>query len=82
MKANCGSATDENGATGPWGKTTASITLGRNGHIKDMTVPSPYDGKPDAQCAINAFKKLQFPPYAASSDVVIQWDIEFVKPKH
>jgi hypothetical protein len=83
VKANCGSATDENGAaTGPWGKTTASVTLGRNGHIRDMTVPAPFDGKPDGLCAVNAFKKIQFPPYSSSSDVVIPWDIEFVKPKH
>jgi hypothetical protein len=83
VKANCGSATDDNGtAAGPWGKTTASVTLGRNGHIKDVTVPAPYDGQPDGVCAVNAFKKIQFPPYASSSDVVIPWDIEFVKPKH
>ncbi len=83
VKANCGSATDENGtAPGPWGKTTASVTLGRNGHIKEMTVPAPYGGQPDGECAVNAFKKIQFPPYSSSSDVVIPWDIEFVKPKH
>jgi hypothetical protein len=83
VKANCGSATDDNGtASGPWGKTSAAVTLGRNGHIKEVVVPAPYDGQPDGLCAINAFKKIQFPPYASSSDVVIQWDIEFVKPKH
>jgi hypothetical protein len=82
VKANCGSATDDSGAaTGPWGKTTAAVTLGRNGHIKDVTVPAPYDGAPSGVCAVNAFKKIQFPPYASSSDVVVQWDIEFVKPK-
>jgi hypothetical protein len=83
VKANCGAATDENGAaSGPWGKTTASVTLGRNGHIKEVSVPAPYDGQPEGVCAINAFKKIQFPPYASSSDVVVQWDVEFVKPKH
>jgi hypothetical protein len=83
IKANCGSATDDNGtAPGPWGKTSASITLGRNGHVKDVSVPAPYDGQPAGVCAVNAFKKIQFPPYASSSDVVIPWDIELVKPKH
>jgi hypothetical protein len=83
VKANCGSATDENGtAAGPWGKTTASVTLGRNGHIKDVSVPAPYAGAPEGDCAVNAFKKIQFPPYASSSDVTVQWDVEFVKPKH
>jgi hypothetical protein len=83
IKANCGSATDDSGASpGPWGKTAASITLGRNGHVKDVGVPAPYDGAPDGVCAANAFKKIQFPPYSSSSDVVIEWDIELVKPKH
>jgi hypothetical protein len=83
VKANCGSATDDNGsAPGPWGKTTANVTLGRNGHVKDVSVPAPYEGQPDGVCAVNAFKKIQFPPYASSSDAVVPWDIEFVKPKH
>jgi hypothetical protein len=83
IKANCGSATDDNGsAPGPWGKTSASVTLGRNGHVKEVSVPSPYDGQPDGLCAVNAFKKIQFPPYASSSDVIVEWDIELVKPKH
>jgi hypothetical protein len=83
IKANCGSATDDSGsAPGPWGKTSASLTLGRNGHVKDVSVPAPYDGAPDGVCAANAFKKIQFPPYSSSSDVVIQWDVELVKPKH
>jgi hypothetical protein len=83
VKANCGSATDDSGASpGPWGKTSASITLGRNGHVKAVSVPSPYDGQPGGNCAVNAFKKIQFPPYAGSTDVVVDWDIELVKPKH
>jgi hypothetical protein len=83
VKANCGSATDDTGtAAGPWGKTTAAVTLGRNGHIKDVSLPAPYGGQPEGDCAVNAFKKIQFPPYASSSDVVLQWDVEFVKPKH
>jgi hypothetical protein len=83
VKANCGSATDDNGtASGPWGKTSAAVTLGRNGHIKEVAVPAPYDGQPDGVCAVNAFKKIQFPPYSSATDVVVQWDIEFVKPKH
>ena len=82
VKGNCGAATDENGqATGPWGSTKASVTLGRNGRVKDVTVPAPYDGKPAGLCAVNAFKKITFPPYAGSSDVVLDWDIEIVQPK-
>jgi hypothetical protein len=82
VKANCGAATDDDGhATGPWGKTKATITLGRNGHIKQVTVPAPYDGKPVGICIGHSFDKIQFPPYAADTDAVVDWDVELVRPK-
>jgi hypothetical protein len=82
VKANCGAATDDDGhASGPWGKTLASITLGRNGHVKQVSVPAPYDGKPAALCIAHSFDKIQFPPYAADADAVVSWNVELVKPK-
>jgi hypothetical protein len=83
VKANCGSATDDEGkATGPWGSTKASVVLGRNGRVKGVTIPSPYDGRPVGDCVVHAFEKLVFPPYAGSSDVSVDWDIEITPPKH
>jgi hypothetical protein len=83
VKANCGSATDEEGkATGRWGSTKASVVLGRNGRVKGVSVPSPYDGKPVGVCVVHAFEKLVFPPYAGSSDVSVDWDIDIKPPKH
>jgi len=82
IKANCGAATDDEGkATGPWGSTKATVVLGRNGHVKQVTVPSPYDGKPVGVCAVHAFQRIQFPPYAGSSDATVEWDIEIKQPK-
>jgi hypothetical protein len=82
VKASCGAATDDSGeAAGPWGKTTASVTLGRNGHVKQVKVPAPYDGTPAGVCVVHAFDKIQFPPYASSGDVTVDWDVELVKPK-
>lgn len=82
VKSACGSATDSDGkAAGPWGSTKVSVTIGRNGHIKQVTVPSPYDGKPVGDCIVHAFQKGQFPPYAGSSDATIEWDVEVVQPK-
>jgi hypothetical protein len=81
VKSACGGATDDSGqATGPFGQTKATVTLGRNGRVKQVTVPSPYDGKPAGICAVHAFQKLIFPPYAASADATIDWDIEIVQP--
>jgi hypothetical protein len=83
VKANCGSASDDEGnATGPWGATKATVTLGRNGHVRQVTVPAPYEGKPVGICVVHAFEKIQFPPYAGSNDVSVDWDIDIVKPKH
>lgn len=82
VKSGCGTASGDDGqATGPWGSTKASVVLGRNGHVKQVTVPDPYNGKPVGDCVINAFKKIQFPPYAGPSDVVVDWDVELVQPK-
>lgn len=82
VKSGCGSASDSDGnRNGPWGSTKASVVLGRNGHVKQVTVPDPYNGKPVGDCVINAFQKLIFPPYAAPSDVVVDWDVEIVQPK-
>jgi hypothetical protein len=83
VKSNCGSATDDDGkANGPWGSTKVSVVLGRNGHVKGATVPTPYDGTPVGLCVVNAFNKIIFPPYAGSSDVTVDWDVEVVQPKH
>jgi hypothetical protein len=83
IKANCGSATDDEGkATGPWGATKATVVLGRNGHVKQILVPSPYDGRPVGVCVVHAFEKIWFPPYPGPSDASVDWTIEIVQPKH
>jgi hypothetical protein len=82
VQANCGSASDEEGnRKGPWGSTTATVVLGRNGHIADVTVPAPYSGKPVGDCVVNSFKKIQFPPYGGSSDATVTWDVQIMEPK-
>jgi hypothetical protein len=82
IKANCGSATDEEGkATGPWGTLKATITLGRNGHVKDVSIPDPYNGKPVGTCVSRQLMKLIYSPFAGSTDASIEWDFELVKPK-
>jgi hypothetical protein len=82
VKSSCGAATDESGkASGPWGATKASVRLGRNGHVRDVSVPSLYADKPVGTCVVHAFQNLIFPPYAAPADVTVDWDVEIVKPK-
>jgi hypothetical protein len=82
IKANCGSASDEEGQkTGPWGSAHVAIVLGRNGRVKQVGVPAPYDGKPVGVCMSRALMKIVFPPYGGSDDQSIEWDFELVKPK-
>jgi len=81
VKGSCGKATDDSGqATGPWGQLKASVVLGRNGRIRGVTVPDPYNGKPVGLCIVHAFEKLVFPPYSGASDTSVDWDVELVQP--
>jgi hypothetical protein len=80
VKANCGAATDDNGATtGPWGKTNVTVKLGHNGHSKGGTVPAPFDGKPTGRCAAQAFVNLIYAPFPGS-DTDVDWPVEIDKP--
>ncbi len=80
VKDSCGDAKDENGvASGPWGKVTIQIMLGRNGHSKDVTVPGSHADKPVGRCIVNAFSNLHFPPWAGQ-DTQVDWEIELVQP--
>ena len=82
IKANCGAATDQEGkTTGPWGTVHVSITLGRNGHVKDVAVPDPYKDKPVGTCISRQLMKIIFAPYVASDDSTIEEDFEVTKPK-
>jgi hypothetical protein len=80
VKDNCGAAKDDNGkAIGPWGKLTIQVQLGRNGHSKGTTVPSPYSGKPAGNCIEKAFTNLQFPPWNGG-DTQVDWEVELIEP--
>jgi hypothetical protein len=81
VKTNCGHMKDASGkASGPFGQTKVSLTLGRNGRIKEATVPAPYNGTNVGSCIVNAFGNVHFPPYVASSDSIVEWEVEVVEP--
>jgi len=63
------------------GARQVKANCGRNGHVKQVSVPAPYDGKPVGLCIAHSFDKIQFPPYAADADAVVSWNVELVKPK-
>ena len=79
-KDSCGDAKDDSGAaTGPWGKVTIQVMLGRNGHSKAVTVPASHAEKPVGRCIVNAFSNLTFPPWAGQ-DTQVDWEVELVQP--
>ncbi len=81
VKENCGSSKDEDGkAPGPWGKVSAAVVLGHNGHSKGVTVGPPYEGTPGGRCILQAFSNLTFPPWSGP-DTTVNWDLELVQPK-
>jgi hypothetical protein len=81
VKDNCGFATDDTGkATGPWGKLDLKLLLGANGHMRTVTVPDPYAGKPVGRCVEKAFANLIFPPWSGE-DTEVTWPAEVVKPE-
>lgn len=80
VKESCGEAKDDNGlASGPWGKVTIQVMLGRNGHSKGVVVPASHAEKPVGRCIVNAFSNLAFPPWAGQ-DTQVDWEIELVQP--
>ena len=81
VKENCGHAKDADGkANGPFGKTKITLLLGHNGHMKDVKVPAPFDGKPTGNCIVQSFDNLIFPPWAGA-DTPVEWEVEVVKPQ-
>ena len=81
VNANCGATKDDQGkAAGPWGKVTAHVQLGHNGHSKGATVGAPFDGTPVGKCIFNAFNNLIYPPFGGE-DVTVDWEVESVKPE-
>ncbi len=80
VKEHCGETKDDAGkASGPWGKTKVSVVLGRNGRVKGVTVPAPFDGTPVGKCIVNSFANGMFMPWNGP-DATIDWDIEVVQP--
>lgn len=80
VKENCGHAKDaDNKLSGPFGKVTITLVLGHNGHMKEVKVPAPFEGKPPGACIVNSFDNLIFPPWAGA-DTPIEREVEVVKP--
>lgn len=60
------------------GKTSVTMRFGKNGLVEEATIPPPFEGSQLGNCVLNAFKRINVPPYQGETKV-ITWDITLKK---
>ena len=58
----------------PRGDTRVSITFQEDGTVKQVSIPSPFDGTPIGECVVRAYKAVIVPPYKGGEQIV-DWDV-------
>ncbi|HVU00907.1 MAG TPA: hypothetical protein VHE30_04115 [Polyangiaceae bacterium] len=58
----------------PRGDTRASVTFQEDGTVRQVSIPSPFDGTPVGDCVIRAYKSVIVPPYTGG-DQIVDWDL-------
>lgn len=67
-------AEEEKKGEHPRGDTKVSITFQEDGTVRQVAIPSPFDGKPIGDCVIRAYKAVIVPPYTGGEQIV-DWDV-------
>ena len=71
---------EQEGKEHPRGDFKASITFQEDGTVKQVSIPSPFDGKPVGDCVIQAYKHVIVPPYTGGEQIV-DWDVSLKDKK-
>jgi hypothetical protein len=58
----------------PRGETKVTISFQEDGTVRQVTIPSPFDGTPIGDCVIKAYKPVIIPPYNGGEQIV-DWDV-------
>jgi hypothetical protein len=58
----------------PRGDTRVSITFQEDGTVRQISIPSPFDGTPIGECVVRAYKAVIVPPYTGG-DQIVDWDV-------
>jgi hypothetical protein len=58
----------------PRGETRVSVTFQEDGTVRQISIPSPFDGTPVGDCVMRAYKSVIIPPYTGG-DQIIDWDL-------
>lgn len=60
------------------GSTSVTVTFGRDGLVTEATIPPPFEGTQLGSCVLNAYKRINVPPYRGEIQV-ITWDLKLKK---
>lgn len=58
----------------PRGETRVTVTFIEDGTVRDVSIPSPFDGTPIGECVKRAYKAVIVPPYTGGEQI-IDWDL-------
>ena len=71
---------EQEGKEHPRGEFKASITFQEDGTVRQVSIPSPFDGKPVGDCVVQAYKHVIIPPYTGGEQIV-DWDVNLKDKK-
>jgi hypothetical protein len=71
---------EQEGKEHPRGEFKATVTFQEDGTVRQVTIPSPFDGKPVGDCVIQAYKHVIIPPYVGGEQIV-DWDVNLKDQK-
>ncbi len=54
----------------PRGDTRVSVTFQEDGTVRQVSIPSPFDGTPLGECVVRAYKAVIVPPYTEGEQIV------------
>lgn len=60
------------------GNTSVTVTFGRDGLVTAASIPPPFEGTQLGSCVLNAYKRINVPPYRGEIKV-ITWDLKLKK---
>jgi hypothetical protein len=69
-----GAVAGTEGKDKPRGETRVTVTFQEDGTVRDVTIPSPFDGTKVGDCVLRAYKGVIVPPYTGGEQIV-DWDL-------
>jgi hypothetical protein len=58
----------------PRGEARVTVTFVEDGTVRDVSIPSPFDGTPIGDCVKRAYKSVIVPP-SSGGEQIVDWDL-------